>query len=772
MTLVRSAALVLVALAALVFASPAQPSAAAGQEAVSLLSAATPGSSPASSFGMLPGAVPTLGPEQSLTACGGAAIGAAVLGGAIGFLPGAGVSALIVGSACVANSLLGGIPSDALGAPIVSGVEAALKNTIGRFLRDGLQYVLRNFFSAAGESGNVITQTPPILTHEAGAVIAMHNAAKLFAIVALAIIILWGGYNVMIKQAIGAPYHEVLALLSRVVIAVIMIHLSLSLIGGLISINNAAICFFAGSVEELAKQPLSAIDVGVDRDPIDVELCKPGGVNPPGFDFAFGRADSLLDIVFGLAYGLVLILLVFMMIMRIALIDLLIVLAPIAILLWVLPQTQVWTQRFANILPLTIFTQAAQMLVLLFGMLVLGVAANSVAGGATSDYERPHVSCPGADSGNFALEQEILGGAPWALSLDAVLCDLEVAQRSRQSVEAELRGVNAILASSDAGDVQLPPGREQGLRALHPQLESDLDRALAAELGLFLEYAARADPHGVGVARDELYVLQNQLLHDEDSGFAGRYLGSFITEELRLGDTAAWEIVSFVKAGIDGDDSSLGAFHCDSAATGSLAIIARELAVRDGLCENVDLHVLNNQLTFAMVHWYPDDWEGWVDRWDLVVRTRHDFWPYVLGQIHSLAAESDDPLIRGYGESATLTPRDVVDVLTGNDAAHPIALVFDEWSAAVTAVEEASLADSGTPLLRAQAEASSRGQVLQAEAYLTALVQAWLPSHLYETAGYGGAGNSIQLIFANGHALARYQGSGDSQRRGSARRDQ
>jgi ABC-type multidrug transport system permease subunit len=67
-----------------------------------------------------------------------------------------------------------------------------------------------------------------------------------------------------------------------------------------------------------------------------------------------------------LAYGIVAILLVFQMLMRLALIDsstplragMLILLSPVAALLWVLPQTQGWFRWWADLFPITVFQQA------------------------------------------------------------------------------------------------------------------------------------------------------------------------------------------------------------------------------------------------------------------------------------------------------------------------------------------------------------------------------------------------------------------------------
>ena len=65
-------------------------------------------------------------------------------------------------------------------------------------------------------------------------------------------------------------------------------------------------------------------------------------------------------ILVAVAYGIVALLLAFQMLMRLALIDVLIVLAPVMVLTWVLPQTQSWARWWAHLCPITVFQQASR----------------------------------------------------------------------------------------------------------------------------------------------------------------------------------------------------------------------------------------------------------------------------------------------------------------------------------------------------------------------------------------------------------------------------
>jgi hypothetical protein len=77
-------------------------------------------------------------------------------------------------------------------------------------------------------------------------------------------------------------------------------------------------------------------------------------------------------VVSGLVYWLVALLLVLQQLMRLALIDALLVLSPLGLLLWALPQAQAWGRLWNDLFLTTVFAQPVQMLVLKLGTLLLG----------------------------------------------------------------------------------------------------------------------------------------------------------------------------------------------------------------------------------------------------------------------------------------------------------------------------------------------------------------------------------------------------------------
>ena len=183
---------------------------------------------------------------------------------------------------------------------------------------------------------NFVTRTPAAGTYASPTVRSLWDYARAITNAALAVIVLWGGLNVMVKEHIRSPYHEALELLPRLLLGALAANLSLLFARFLIDLNNAV----AGGV---------------------------GQVGLPGYDQATPSQEGMALIVTALAYGIVSILLILQMLMRLALLDLLIILSPLAMLLWVLPQTQGWFRWWIDLFPITVFQQAIQVLTLRLG---------------------------------------------------------------------------------------------------------------------------------------------------------------------------------------------------------------------------------------------------------------------------------------------------------------------------------------------------------------------------------------------------------------------
>jgi len=212
----------------------------------------------------------------------------------------------------------------------------AILTTIGKALLEAIRGFVDWALGFGDSSLNFVTRTPAEGSYGSPTVRAMWDFSRALVNVLLAVIVMWGGFNIMVKEHTRSPYHEVMELLPRLILAALAANLTLEFARFLIDANNA----------------LSAAV---------------GQVTLPGYDAATPTQEGVALIFTALAYGVVAILLVLQMLMRLALIDLLIILAPVAALLWVLPQTQGWARWWANLFPRVVFQQAIQMMVLRLG---------------------------------------------------------------------------------------------------------------------------------------------------------------------------------------------------------------------------------------------------------------------------------------------------------------------------------------------------------------------------------------------------------------------
>lgn len=212
----------------------------------------------------------------------------------------------------------------------------AVVTTIGEALIEAMRGFIDWALGFGDSSLNFVTRTPAAGSYESTTVRSLWDFSRAIVNVALAAIVMWGGFNVMVKEHTRSPYHEAMELLPRVILAALAANLSLELARVLIDLNNG----FAAAV---------------------------GQVGLPGYDQASAAQEGVAFVFVAVTYAVVALLLVLQMLMRLALIDVLIVLSPVMMLLWVLPQTQGWTRWWTSLFPITVFQQAVQMVVLRLG---------------------------------------------------------------------------------------------------------------------------------------------------------------------------------------------------------------------------------------------------------------------------------------------------------------------------------------------------------------------------------------------------------------------
>ncbi|MCA1646183.1 MAG: type IV secretion system protein, partial [Chloroflexi bacterium] len=187
-------------------------------------------------------------------------------------------------------------------------------------------------------NGNLISQTPPGLSYSSDAVARLWGTVRAVANAGLAVVTVWGGVNLMVHPHIRAPYHGALELVPRVLLSGILVNFSLDWGRFVIDLNNA--------------------------------LCRElGATSIPAWDNVLqpGAGPVLMNVIAMAIYLLMGLLLLGQMLMRLALLDVLLVIAPLALLCWVLPQTYSWARLWFSTFFGTVFVQSIQVLVLQLG---------------------------------------------------------------------------------------------------------------------------------------------------------------------------------------------------------------------------------------------------------------------------------------------------------------------------------------------------------------------------------------------------------------------
>ncbi len=218
---------------------------------------------------------------------------------------------------------------------ILNDVNAALRTPLDAWLASPLNFVGR---------------TPPAGSYDNRVVTGLWNVVLRAANALLVVVLAASGLNVLLKDRIGAPYHEAAEIIPRVFVGAALANTSLWAVQLAIDLNNA----LCGLI---------------------------GGASLPGWQDAGGRAQTLASTVAGLLYLVTALFLILQMLMRLALIDVLIVVAPLALLCWTLPQTQGWARRWSAAFTGAVFTQFVQIVALKLGAELFTDLAPSASGG-------------------------------------------------------------------------------------------------------------------------------------------------------------------------------------------------------------------------------------------------------------------------------------------------------------------------------------------------------------------------------------------------------
>jgi hypothetical protein len=205
---------------------------------------------------------------------------------------------------------------------------------------------------------DIITQTPPSDTYQNGTVIIWSNAFLAVVDLALASLIVIGGYNVIVGRGLGLPHSALPEFLPRRRLAFGAAHFSLFFLGLFIDLENA----LSGVALDLASHSmLTNVIAGIFQ----------GNLLGEGF----------LVVVLAIVLGVMSLLLGAQMVVRLALLWVLLVLSGPGLACFALPQTMGFGRLWLSLTASTVMVQFFQVVALgLGGTLLISLGASNLSG--------------------------------------------------------------------------------------------------------------------------------------------------------------------------------------------------------------------------------------------------------------------------------------------------------------------------------------------------------------------------------------------------------
>ena len=224
---------------------------------------------------------------------------------------------------------------------------------------------------------DILTGTPPDLTYLHPLVRQAWTVVWAVASGALVVILGWMGLSLIMQQHLGGQQAGWRELIPRLVLGLVAAASSLWWCALVIDVAHAVSGFIAAEMNvnpgDLLRAPLDTFLTAVQA----------GSV---------GMAQ-LLALLY-LVYGFFVLYVIVQMVLRLALIDILLALAPIALGLWVLPHTAGWGRHWLRLFMTTVFQQAVQLIALALGFGFLNEFADDgrLRAGAGPDLEAADVA--------------------------------------------------------------------------------------------------------------------------------------------------------------------------------------------------------------------------------------------------------------------------------------------------------------------------------------------------------------------------------------------
>jgi hypothetical protein len=226
---------------------------------------------------------------------------------------------------------------------------------IGQQIINALQAVINGLLHGPLD---IITQTPPADTYQNSTVITWSNAFLAVVDLALASLIVIGGYNVMVGRGLGQPHSALPEFLPRLLLAFGAAHFSLFFLGLFIDLENA----LSGVALDLASHSMLTNVIAV---------VFQGNLLGEGF----------LVVVLAIVLGVMSLLLGAQMVVRLALLWVLLVLSGPGLACFALPQTMGYGRLWLSLTASTVLVQFFQVVALgLGGTLLTALGASNLSG--------------------------------------------------------------------------------------------------------------------------------------------------------------------------------------------------------------------------------------------------------------------------------------------------------------------------------------------------------------------------------------------------------
>ena len=198
---------------------------------------------------------------------------------------------------------------------------------------------------------DIITGTPAGLTYEHALVQQAWLVVWIITSAALALIIGWIGLSLILEEPLGGRGSSWRELIPRLLLGLVAAAASLWWCALVIDLAHAVSGFIAASLNvtpaDLLLAPVNTLLTAVKSGSVGIVL--------------------LLAFIY-LIYAVFCFYLLLQMVLRLALIDLLLALAPAAMGLWILPQTSGWSRQWLRMFAITVAQQAVQLIALALGI--------------------------------------------------------------------------------------------------------------------------------------------------------------------------------------------------------------------------------------------------------------------------------------------------------------------------------------------------------------------------------------------------------------------